>query len=247
MQNTIVYFSLVLILTAFSLSAQERDSNLVDPSAIALLDRMSILIGELEAASFELNTSQDIQHGEYGMITRHGTHKVYLKGPDKMQVTSKVSGKTTSIWSAGQGIWYYVFDENNYSFLPLEGNLIEVFDGLYFQYGVEMPAADIFYPAFTDDILQAYDELRLVGMTEIDGKKCFQILARSEHEVMQIWLRNDAFFLPVKMMIRSQENEQVRIYEAEFEQWSINPQLPDSMFIFNPPANASKILMLSKD
>ena len=246
-KNRIKYLLITLSLAIGVSSAQPAESSRVDGAAIALLDRMSMLIGDLESCSFNLRLEQDTEDPEYGMITRHSSHTVYLKGPDKMHVNSNRHNGRRSLWYDGNKLWYYSFRENNYSGLSIQGDLISVFDSLHFKYGVDVPAADIFYPAFTDDILEAFDEVKLVGYSEIDGVECFHILAHGKSKMLQIWLENDAFFLPVKYVITSLENDDVRHYEATFEDWSINPQLPDSMFIFNPPAGSNRIMMISKE
>lgn len=236
----------MILLAGFSLSAQEVTTAQADPGAVALLDKMAASIGDLESCSFTVHTTQDDYVHDYGLITRHASHKVYFKGPDKMQVSSEQYNGKKGIWYNGDGLWYYSFTQNNYSLLPIQGNLIEVFDTLQMNYGVELPAADIFYPAFTDDVLQAFAECRFVGEVMVEGVECYQIIARKEGMLLQIWLRNDPFFLPVKYSITQEAPHGEVRYTAVFQDWLLNPQLPESMFDFQPPASAREITMIPK-
>ena len=235
----------MLLFLATGLHAQEQSE--IDPGAVALLDKMSAVIGDLESCSFELFLSKDEEHHQYGMLTRHSRHKVYLKGPDKIQVQSWRYNDDRAMWYNGAYLWYYSLRQNNYSRLPMQGNIISVFDSLHFNYGIDFPAADIFYPAFTDDVLESFKQIHIIGEAHIDGSPCFHILASNEDTRLEIWIAQDAFNLPLKFSIVQTKDGVMERYEARFKDWSVNPVLPDSMFEFKVPPNSRSIDMIPKN
>ena len=78
---------------------------------------------------------------------------------------------------------------------------------------------------------------------DLQGKECFYIIIRDKDKTVQLWLANDAFVLPVKMIIMYQSSNEAKQYEATFSDWDINPFLPDVMFEFQPPPKAKEILI----
>ena len=86
----------------------------------------------------------------------------------------------------------------------------------------------------------------MVGQTVVDGQECFHIVARKEDMQLEIWIHNDALYLPVKYSISVMKAGGHESYVALFKDWVINPNLPDSMFEFSPPRQARKITMIPK-
>ncbi len=242
--------NLVLLLSVcfcITLPTRAQDESIAEPAAVSLLDKMSGVIGDLESCSFKVESSQYTFEFEFGQLTRHANHVVYFKGPDKMQVYSQKHDGQRAMWYNGEEIAYYSFRQNNYSILPFSGSLIAMFDSLHFNYNIDFPAADIFYPAFTDDVLESFSKLHLVGITEVDGLSCYHILAQKPGMVMELWLANDAFHLPVRLSITEQTDEKHSRYTLHFKDWQLNPLLPNSMFNFNIPPQARKITMVPKN
>lgn len=238
MKKFSVFFISVFI--GFSTSAQTKK---VDSLAVKILDRMSDVVGELSSVSFTLKTSVDEQNQDLGLVTNFTTNKVYFNGPSQMLIRADGTKGNQGFWYNGQQLTYYSFNENNYAIIETPETTIAMIDEVHDKYGVDFPAADFFYPTFTDDILQNFDELTYAGSQKIEGKDCFYIIVRRKDMSVQLWFANDAFMLPVKMIILYQSSNEAKQYEATFSDWEINPFLPDVMFEFQPPPKAKEILI----
>lgn len=112
-------------------------------------------------------------------------------------------------------------------------------------YGIEFPVADFFYPGFVDDIIADSKELVYLGLTTVDGKECFHIAGVGRDKTFQFWISNDAYCLPLKMVIIYTGKESNPQYEAVLSNWQVNPTLPDALFEFSAPPGAKKIRMVS--
>ena len=108
-------------------------------------------------------------------------------------------------------------------------------------YGLMIPAADIFYPALTDDILEHFDALRYVGLADVNGQSCVHVMASSKAQRIQFWISTEAINLPLRYSIDDYKNGQWLTYTATFTDWHINPDLPDAMFSFETPSEAMEI------
>jgi hypothetical protein len=233
----------LLILTGFTVSLfASAQAPKVDTVAVMILNRMADVIGDLKSCSFNLTTSIDVSDYDYGAIKQTGTNEVYMVGPDKMLVQSYGDKGRRGYWYNGEKISYYSFDENNYATVETPSDIISTIAFLNLNYGLEFPAADFFYPTFTDDILDQYSNIAYLGMTVIDGKECFHILASNENQSAQFWIANDAFNLPQKFVVTYKNTDMQ--YEATFSNWALNQEIPNSVFEFLPPPSASEIILL---
>lgn len=238
MKNVLVAFLSVLI--GFSSSAQTKK---IDSLAISILDRMSDVVGELSSVGFTLNTKVDEQNQDLGLVTNFTTNKVYFNGPSQMLIRADGTKGNQGYWYNGQQLAYYSFNENNYVIIETPETTIEMIAEVNDRYGVDFPAADFFNPTFTDDVLQNFDEVRFAGLQKIEGKDSFYIIVRRKDMSVQLWLANDAYMLPIKMIIMYLSSSEPKQYEATFSDWEINPFLPEVMFNFQPPPLAKEILI----
>lgn len=212
-----------------------------DTVAILILDKMSDMIVDLDACSFKFETQYDVYNDELGLIKHSDIASVYLKGPDKLMVNKRGDRGHKGFWYNGSKFNYYSYDANQYATIDAPSGIIEMIDQVNKEYGVDFPAADLFYPSFVDDILITADYLRYLGLTNVDGKECFHIAGTSDDNTFQIWVANDEFFLPVKMALVYTNQTGNPQYEAVFKDWCLNPVLPDAMFEFPAPPKATKI------
>lgn len=237
------YTLLFTFLLPFFLIAQ---SEKIDPIAIQILDGTSDIIGELESCSFEINSSTDFNDPDAGLIKLHKKSTVIFDGPNKMLVRSKGDKGDRGTWYNGEHMVYYSFTENNYVILEAPETTIETIDNVYINYGIEFPAADFFYPSFTDDIIEGFDTVKYLGKKIINNIECFHIKASNKKMDVQFWISNDIYRLPKKFVIIYKE-ENFKQHEATIDNWELNNEFPDSIFEFVPPANASEIKILAKN
>ncbi len=217
-----------------------------DTIAIMILDRMSSVVGDLTSVHFKIETRQDEAETDAGIISHFGESDVYFSGADKMLVLSHGDKGHRGYWYNGEQLAYYSFNENNYAVIPTPLSTIETFDSLHKCYDFDFPAADFFYPTFTEDLLAQFDQITYNGKKLIEGKECFYIVARNEQMQVQFWFANDAMNMPVKMFITQLSTNPALQYEATFSNWELNPDLPPSIFEFAPPPQARRISILSK-
>lgn len=236
---------LFILVITLSLQLYAQDSK-YDTTAILILDKMSSVIGDLSSCSYILNTSNDQIDVELGLVKQFTTHQVHMVGPDKMLVDSRGEKGHRGFWYNGEQLAYYSYSENNYAVIDVPSNIIATIDTVNKTYGIDFPAADFFYPSFTDDLIENNDEILFVGKSSVDKKECFHIIAKNSVMSTQIWISDDALFLPVKMVIVYYDVNPNQQYESTFSNWQLNPVLPNAMFEFTPPANANKLKLIAK-
>lgn len=241
MKKQILLFGLSLAtLSGYSQSAKS------DSVAVLLMDRMSDFIGELQSCSYTLNVGEDVINEDNIMVKKFSEDEVYMVGPDKMLVSKNGTKGHQSYLYNGTQLAYYSHNENNYGIINTPDNIIETIQKVNADYDLEFPAADFFYPSFTDDLIASSTEVKYIGKAMINGKECFHIMAIGSDFDFQFWICNDAFNLPMKFVYVYKNKKGAPQYEASFSDWKINPVFPESMFNFLPPPTANKITILSK-
>ena len=240
-----IIFALLIFLLALSLQLYAQESR-YNSAAILLLDRMSEMIGDLRSCNFTVKTATDGMDVELGLIKYFNVHQVYMVGPNKMLINSQGDKGHRGFWYNGEQLAYYSYYENNYAVIDAPSTILATIDTVNKTYGIEFPAADFFYPSFTDDLIEYNDEIVFAGKSLIDDKDCFHIIAKNKDMSTQIWISDDALFLPVKMVIVYYDVSPNAQYEATFSDWKINPELPDAMFEFTTPPDANKLRLIAK-
>ena len=210
------------------------DNGKYEQGAVNHLDKLSETIGNINSCSYTLNT---VAHK--GVESEFmNEHDVYMRGPDKMHVYTNGTKGKKGFWYDGSSFAYFSYNKNTYDTVSAASNIIAAIDEIHNKYGIDFPAADFFYPTFTDDILDNFNEVILLGDENIDDVDCVVIMASNDDTVLKIWIEKDSD-LPHKMMI-TPTDKSMGNYEAVFSNWRIDPPLPDMLFEFEPPTNSKR-------
>lgn len=216
----------------------------IDTVAVAVLDRMSKVIGELSSCSVMIHANYDVVSKDLGLIKHSDDEQLFLHGPDKLLWKTDGDKGSRDFYFDGQKLSYYSLDKNQYGQIDAPMSIVEMIDTVNKLYGIQFPAADFLYPSFVDDILADSKELVYLGLTKVDGKECYHIAGRAEDKTFQFWISDDAFSLPVKLVIVYTSREDDPQYEATLSDWQVNPNLPDALFDFSVPHRATRVKLL---
>ena len=222
-----------------------QNNKQMDSTAIFILDKMANVIGDLESVSFEINNSNDEFNHENNLIKQYSKSQVTFSGPNKLRVRTDGTEGKQGFWYDGSLISYYNYDENNYVTLEAPATTMEMIDEMHSNYDFDFPAADFFYPSFTDDMMEQFDTIEYLGKKTIDGEECYHIMAINKDFNVQIWISNATYMLPKHFVIVYKNKSNLQ-YESTFTNWSLNPNIPDAVFDFLAPPKARLISILKK-
>jgi len=246
MSKTLSFFVLVLLFAGRT-SAQTKTQpqiRRIDTVAVAILDKMSAVIGDLSSCSVTIKSNYDVTSKHLGLIKHSDEEQLFLHGPDKLLVKSDGDHGSRDFYFDGARFSYYSLDKNQYGQIEAPMSLVAMIDTVSKLYGIEFPAADFLYPSFVDDILADSKELVYLGLTKVDGKECYHIAGTAADKTFQFWISDDAYSLPLKMVIIYTNQEMNPQYEAVLSDWQVNPNLPDAMFTFTIPHRAERVKMM---
>ena len=246
MAKTLSFFVLTLLFVGRSAAQTKTQPQVrrIDTVAVAILDKMSAVIGDLSSCSVTIKSNYDITSKELGLIKHSDEQQLFVHGSDKMLVKSDGDRGSRDFYFDGTKLSYYSLDKNQYGQIDASMSLVEMIDTVSKLYGIEFPAADFLYPSFVDDILTESRELVYLGLTKVDGKECYHIAGKASDKTFQFWISNDAYTLPLKMVIVYTNQEMNPQYEAVLSDWQVNPNLPDALFTFTIPHRAQRVKLV---
>jgi len=239
--NKKIFFGVFICVASATQSFAQRRN--IDTIAVAILDRMTAMIGDLSSCHVTVKSNYDIRSQHLGLVKHGDEEQLYMQGPDKLLIRSQGDRGERSIYYNGETLIYYSMENNQFASLPFSAPIVEMIDTVNKMYGIDFPAADFFYPSFVDDILSESKNLIYLGMTKVDGKDCFHIAGTTADKTFQFWISDDALTLPLKMVIVYTNRDMNPQYEAVLSDWQINPVLPPALFEFMTPPKAKKIKM----
>ena len=237
-----LFFAMALLAFIGKGYSQEKE---IDSTAIFILDKMSDVIGDLKSVSFNMESVVDRFDAEKNIETKHGNSSISMVGPDKLLAISSGDRGNYGFWYNGTYLTYYSFDENNYVTLDAPDTILTMIDSMHVSYGFKFPAADFFYPSFTDDLMDSFNSIKYLGKKMIAGEQCYHIQATSPDTDLQLWITSTGYMLPKKLII-IYKNEEDKRYEATFNTWKLNPNIPSSIFEFTPPPHSRLISIMAK-
>ena len=241
MKKKILFIVFTLCLFKLSVNAQLPK---IDTVAVSILDRMSAVLGELNSCSVTVKSNYDINSKQFGLIKHSDEELLYLHGPDKLLVKADGDKGNHTLLYNGKKFTIYSLDKNQYGEIDTKSTLLDMIDSVNKVYGIEFPASDFFYPGFVDDIISESKTLAFLGMTRVNDKDCYHIAGTAKDKTFQFWISDDAYYLPLKMVIVYTNKQNNPQYEATLTNWQINPDLPAAIFEFVAPPNAKKIKLI---
>src|SRR6185312_1994518 len=214
---------IILLSCCLGFGTLQAQTRRIDTVAVAILDKMSAMIGELSSCSVTIHSNYDIASKELGLIKHSDEQRLFLRGPDQLLLRSEGDRGSRDFYFDGKTFSYYSMDKNQYAQIDAPMPVVEMIDTINKLYGIEFPAADFLYPGFVDDILADSKTLVYLGMTRVDGKDCYHIAGATADKAYQFWVCDDAFTLPLKMVVIYTKKEMDPQYEATFTDWQVNP------------------------
>ncbi len=241
MTKKFIYGLFICVIITCRVNAQKMN---IDTIAVAILDRMAAMIGDLSSCHVTVSSHYDVQSQHLGLVKHDDQEELYMQGPDKLLIRAEGDRGSRSIYYNGNALVYYSLETNHYATFPLSAPIVEMIDTVNKLYHIDFPAADFFYPSFVDDIISDSKNLIYLGMTKVNGKDCFHIAGTTADKTYQFWVSDDALNLPMKMVIVYTNRNMNPQYEAILSDWQIDPVLPSALFEFMVPPKARKIKLV---
>jgi hypothetical protein len=233
---------LAACLASMAASAQAQQpaaTSLVEPEAIAALNKMGSYLRTLKAFQVEAaTTDEDVL--ENGMKIQHsGEATILAQVPSRLRAEVSDDRRQRQYFYDGKTITLYAKRLNYYATAPAPDTIVKLDDALSEKYDTNIPLIDLFRwgapGGSTSDITLATD----LGSAVVAGTTCQLYGFRQAGIDWQLCIQKGDYPLPLKLVITTTSDE-ARPQHTAVYRWNLAPSYNAAAFTFTPPAGAGK-------
>ncbi len=153
-----------------------------------------------------------------------------MSRPDKIRVTRTGGLAKVELVYDGKTLWAYGKNLNAFARRSVEGSVDQLIDTLRFDYGLELPAADLL-SAFAYDIMMSnVTDAKALGEGIVRGESCDHLAFRTAEADWQIWIAPGDKPLPCRFTITSKMAALAPSYDITFSGWKTGADAPADDF-----------------
>ncbi|KFD25764.1 DUF2092 domain-containing protein [Sphingobium yanoikuyae] len=228
--------------TAHAQTSTAPAAGVVEPAALAAMDKMSAKLITLPAFALKadvtteqvLDTGQKLQYG--------GTVDIRAHRPDAFKISAVSDIQHRDYYFGGGKFTIMAPRLNYYASVPATGSIGQALDKLKTGYGIELPLADLFTWGTDQSLRMRIKSGYLIRPEKIDSRTCTHYAFRQEQVDWQIWI-DDSDQLPCKLVITDTTDPSMPQYVAVLH-WDLQTQPSAADLAFAPPADAHQIMLV---
>jgi len=228
---------------AFFASAAEpvaRPNNM-DPRAQEMLRRCSDFLAAEPFFSVNAEVWQDavLSSGQRVQATR--TIDLKVRRPNRLYAEVQSTRRSRGIWYDGKSISILNRKHDLYGAVPAPNSMDEMLDVAMTRYGIAIPLEDLSESHPYSTALKNVSSGTDIGPTTVLGVECEHLAFTQGNVDWQVWIQKGPQPVPRKIVITYKDEDGSPQYTALLSKWDFQTRLPDFVFKFEPPPNASKI------
>ncbi|MRR58807.1 MAG: DUF2092 domain-containing protein [Deltaproteobacteria bacterium] len=239
-----------VMLAGAPVSAQEigpADAQKNEEQAMAVMKRMADYLSQAKRFSVTLDTGFDAVQ-EFGQKIEFGeTRKIVLSRPDHLRIdATKRDGSKSEFIFDGKEIALYFARENVYATEARPGTLDQAVEYFTNDLDMRLPLSELLSSKLGQVLTDKVREAAYVEKSYIAGIPCDHVAFRGDEADLQLWVAQGAKPLPQRVVITYTRIDGRPQFWAQFSNWNLAPVIPNSLFVFTPPAGAAKIVFAPK-
>jgi hypothetical protein len=233
--------ALLIALPLVGRGQQKPSPPTIDPKADKILKEMGTALAQSKRISFDSHAIADDLTREGQKLQYAKNQKVRLQRPGKLAVD--VTGDLEDLQFRYDGKQVTLYNPRNKSWGKADApaSIDDTLDMLAGKYGMALPLADL---AFADPYKCLTENVRsgeYLGVGYVLDVKCHHLAFRQAAVDWQIWIEESGKPLPRKVVITFKEAPGHPQYTAFLSNWNLSADVPDSAFVFTPPAGSKQV------
>jgi hypothetical protein len=211
--------------------------------ALEILKRASDFLAGQERFRFDAYMGFDVVQDNGQKLEFGSTRKITLRRPDRLRVEAqRRDGEEQSLFFDGKQLAVHFPRENAYASVEKPGTLDQALDYLVEDLGAPAPLSDFLYSSFYAEAVEHnIQEAYYVGDARIDRFLCQHVALRTEEVDAQLWFEKGEQPLPFRVVITYREAEDSPQFWAQFLNWDLSPETPDTLFTYEPAPGTERI------
>jgi hypothetical protein len=245
--TSILLLVLSLVGTLAGAQTPSKAASARDEQAMALLKRMADFLSQAQRFSVVVDTGFDVVQESGQKIEFGETRKVVVRRPDqaRIDITTRDGGTSGFIFD-GKEIAVFNTREHVYATAAKPGTLDEAID--YFMNDLDMrfPLADLLSSKLDETLPARVRAASYVEQASIAGVPCDHLAFRGDWADLQLWIAQGNQPFPHRLVLTYKNADGQPQFWAQFSDWNLAPNVPDSLFVFTPSEGAAKIAFTSR-
>jgi hypothetical protein len=226
-----------------STAASERDAQ-----AMAILQRMADFLSQAQRLSVTAEIGFDVVQESGEKLEFGETRQIVIRRPDRARIDiTKRDGATSGFIFDGQTIAVFNAKEHVYATAARPGTLDEAIDYFINDLDMRFPLAEMFSSQLAETLPDKVRAAYYVEQANIAGVPCDHLAFRGDWADIQLWIAQGDPPLPRRVVLTYKDAEGQPQFRAQFSDWNLAPDVPDSLFVFTPPAGAAKIAFAARE
>jgi len=223
-----------------SAAPQETLPSLIDPKAVAALERMEAFLRTLSVFQVSSDTARD-DVADGGQRFQVGAHvDMLVERPNRLRAELTSDGQQRSLFYDGTTFTLWARRMNYYATVPAPATLQELDARLESRYGLDMPPGELFYGGDSDHGPNRLVAATVVGRAPVHGVPCEHYAFRETDLDWQIWIREGGEPLPAKLVMRTASDPDKAQFTSTMT-WNVAPSVSERSFTFEPTRDARRI------
>ena len=213
----------------------------LDERAMAMLQRMAEFLSQAQRFSVTIDSGFDAVQESGQKIEFGETRQVVLRRPDHLRIdATKRDGSQSTFLFDGKDMTVFHPQENVYATVAKPGSVDEAIAYFVQDLDMRLPLAEL----LDSHLVQRLQQVRVAAYVEpstIAGVPCDHLALRGDEADLQVWVTQDGPPLPRRLVITYRRADGRPQFWAQFSDWNLSPEVPDTLFAFTPPTGATKI------
>jgi hypothetical protein len=219
----------------------------LNEQAMAILTRMADFLAQTQRFSVMIDIGFDVVQDSGQKIEFGETRKVVISRPDHARIDiTKRDGATSSFIFDGKEIAVFNASQNVYATAAKPGTLDAAIDYFINDLDMRFPLAELFSSKLAEALQEQVRTASYVETASIAGVPCDHLALRGDQADLQLWIAQGDQPLPRRQVITYKHDVGQPQFWAQFGEWNLSPDVPDSLFVFTPPEGAAKIAFTAR-
>jgi hypothetical protein len=212
------------------------------PDARALLLSMAEFLGKTQQLSVTVHAGYDAIQRSGQKIEWNEVRTLALSRPSRLRMeVEKSDGARSLVVFDGKEISAYDEVGRVYAQAPQAGGIDEALVYFVRDLRMRLPLAALLLSRAGADLDRRVRSVEYVEKTGILGAMGHHLVGRTDTVDFQVWIADGDRPLPQRIVLTYPGAPGQPQFRAQFVAWNVAPELSDSLFMFTPPTDASRI------
>jgi hypothetical protein len=224
--------------------AEAEPADTVDADALALLNSFGDALKAQPRFSFAVELGYEVVQKD-GQKLEFGAFRRYtVRRPDHLRIDEeRREGGARELYFDGDQLTVWIPGDKAYGLAKLKKrrDLDSMLDLMRDALDLPVPLGDLLrvdpLPRIEQDMVSAY----VVGREKLMGVECDHVAWRTDEVNAEAWFTVGDHPLLQRLIINYEQLDGQPRFWAQFTNWSISPDVADSVFVFAPPADAERV------